>query len=170
MITEAAMSGAAAAATDASEGSAWAIASGVATALPAVLDAAAPAIPLPPTSRSARILKNPPIKVVRMPRRMPASPPWSNISRLIPAPRAKAKNGMSSGPPFVRKSRMCTSRLPRIMPTIRGISTATSAMIGMLAIPAAPSAIMVKKGPSFSDKIEIAPTSRSLPNSPTSAA
>ena len=146
------------------------MASGVATAFPAVLDAAAPAIPLPPTRRSARMLKKPPTKVVSTPSRMPARPPCSSISRLIPAPSANAKKGMSSGPPFVRKSRILASRLPRIMPTTNGTRTATSAMIGIFAIPAAPSAIMVKKGPSFRDKMEIAPTSRSLPNSPTSAA
>ncbi|SUH39579.1 Uncharacterised protein [Salmonella enterica subsp. enterica] len=38
--------------------------------------------------------------------RIPASPPCSNISRLMPAPSAKAKKGMSSGPPLVKKSRI----------------------------------------------------------------
>ncbi|MNP58972.1 hypothetical protein D3C76_1539340 [compost metagenome] len=106
VITEAAINGAAAAATLANEGSAWAIANGVATALPAVLDAAAPAMPEPPTSRSARILKKPPTKVVNTPSRTPAIPPCSNISRLMPAPSAKAKNGIRIGPPLVRKSRI----------------------------------------------------------------
>ena len=44
------------------EGSTRAMAAGVATALPAVLEAAAPAIPVPPTARSARILKRKPHK------------------------------------------------------------------------------------------------------------
>ncbi len=122
------------------------IASGVATALPAVLDAA-PAIP-PPTSRSARILKNPPIKVVRMPRENAASPPRSNISRLIPAPEQK-QNGMSSWSAFRQEVAHVHVKAARIMPTIRGISTATSAMIGMLAIPA-PQRDHGEKGPSFS--------------------
>ena len=55
------------------------------------------------------------------------------------------------------------SRFPQIIPMIRGISVAINDSIGMEAIPAVPIAIIVKNGPSFSDKIEIAPASVSSP-------
>lgn len=58
---------------------------------------------------------------------------------------------------------MSCSRFPQIIPMIRGISVAINDSIGMEAIPAVPIAIIVKNGPSFSDKIEIAPASVSSP-------
>ena len=54
--------------------------------------------------------------------------------------------------------------LLRLIPAPIGIiSVAINDSIGMEAIPAVPIAIIVKNGPSFSDKIEIAPASVSSP-------
>ena len=75
----------------ANDGSTRATAAGVATALPAVLDAAAPQIPVPPTPLSASILNNPPKKVVIMPKRIPGRPASIIVFKFKPAPRANAK-------------------------------------------------------------------------------
>ena len=50
-------------------------AAGVAMALAAVLEIAAPAIPDPPVALSAKIAKKPPTKVVMIPSIIPGKPP-----------------------------------------------------------------------------------------------
>ena len=99
VIVEAATKGVALAANALIEGSARARACGVATAFPAVLEAAAPAMPLPPAALSDNILKIPPTKVVNTPSKIPGSPALNNDPSSMPAPRANAKKGMSMGPP-----------------------------------------------------------------------
>jgi hypothetical protein len=84
-------------------------------------------------------------------------------------PHANAKNGISIGPPLVKNFRMSESRLPRIIPISIGTITATNDIRGMFAITALPRAIIVRKGPSFIERIAIAPTSVSYPDSHVSA-
>ena len=56
------------------------------------------------------------------------------------------------------------SRFPQINPISSGTNTAIRDLIGIFASPVAPRAISVKNGPSFSDRIEIAPVSVAFPN------
>ena len=65
---------------------------------------------------------------------------------------------------FLHASRKPLSRFPQINPISSGTNTATRDIIGILASPVAPSAIRVKNGPSFKDRMEIAPVSVALPN------
>lgn len=67
------------------------------------------------------------------------------------------------GSDFSANSRNVSSRFPHTMPIINGINVAINASTGIDAIPAVPIAIIVKKGPSFNDKMEIAPASLSSP-------
>ena len=57
-----------------------------------------------------------------------------------------------------------------IKPMISGIMLAMIAVIGNFPIPAVPSAIIVKNGPSFKVRIAVAPTSDSSPYSPARVA
>ena len=74
VTVEATISGVATVAKALSDGSANVNACGVATAFPAVLEAAAPAMPLPPVSLSDKTLKKPPTNVVRTPNKIPGRP------------------------------------------------------------------------------------------------
>ena len=56
------------------------------------------------------------------------------------------------------------SRFPQINPIKIGIKVAIRDLIGIFASPVAPKATRVKNGPSFKDKIEIAPVSVAFPN------
>ena len=73
-ITDAATCTVAAGAIGANEGSASATACGTAAELPAVLDAAAPAMPEPPSSRSTAMHTMPVTITTVRPRRMPGRP------------------------------------------------------------------------------------------------
>ena len=91
------------------------------------------------------------------------------MAKFIPAPKAKAKNGIGSVSPGFKKVRISGSRLPSNMPMAMGSSTAMKAMIGKFA-PSMPNAIRVKNGPSLSERTATAPTSDRLPYWPVSAA
>ena len=56
------------------------------------------------------------------------------------------------------------SKLPQTKPIKIGMMTATRDMNGMLASPVAPRATRVKNGPSFKDRMEMAPVSVAFPN------
>jgi len=56
------------------------------------------------------------------------------------------------------------SMFPHTKPISSGTIVATRAMKGILASPVAPNAIKVKKGPSFNERMEIAPVSVASPN------
>ena len=62
--------------------------------------------------------------------------------------------------------RMSSSKLPRMQPTTMGMTQPMRVLKGILAMPAAPRATMVKKGPSLMERMETAPTSVLSPYSP----
>ncbi|EHC43584.1 hypothetical protein LTSEALA_1004 [Salmonella enterica subsp. enterica serovar Alachua str. R6-377] len=101
---------------------------------------------------------------------MPEEPAVISRAKSIPYPNPKAKKGIVTTLPCLRNLRMSSSRLPKIMPMIMGIITATRFIKGIDTMPADPNASMVKKGPSFNDITAIAPPSVSSPYSPTNAA
>ncbi len=86
------------------------------------------------------------------------------------APSGNAKNGIMITVAGARNFLISSSILPRINPAKIGTIVATKAINGISAIPVAPNANMVKKGPSLMDKIETAPTSVESPYSPAKAA
>ena len=96
-------------------------------------------------------------------RTTPPTPPNAILLRLIPAPIGIIMKNVMIGIASAATLRNVLSRFPQIIPMIRGISVAINDSIGMEAIPAVPIAIIVKNGPSFSDKIDIAPASVSSP-------
>ena len=75
---------------------------GVAIALAAVLEIAAPAIPEPPVPLSAKIAKKPPTKVVITPNKIPGKPPCTICTKLILAPKQKPTIMMMAVTPFDR--------------------------------------------------------------------
>src|SRR5260370_9863969 len=97
-ITEAATWMVAMGAMAAYVGSAIATACGVPAAFPAVLDAAAPATPEPPSKRSAVMQTIPVMTTTATPRRIPGRPAVVTDLRLIPPPNLKAMNGTEIGP------------------------------------------------------------------------
>ena len=154
------------------------MAAGVAIALPATADSQAPA----KTLRAGRgrlrkayqpyrnnIAPPPESSTVIKPSTMPIMPDVSSTEKLMPAPIAKAANGIISFSPGARNSRTKRLLLPKIKPKIIGKIAANKATSGKSAKPAVPSATMVKNGPSLSDNTEIAPRSVLLPNWPVSA-
>src|SRR5262245_37239687 len=96
-ITDAATWTVAASATGAYDGSAIATACGTAAELPAVLDAAAPATPVPPRSRSTVIHTRPVSRRTVTPSTIPGKPAVATDIRLIVCPSVKAINGMIIG-------------------------------------------------------------------------
>src|SRR5215471_11180376 len=91
-ITDAATWTVAAAATGAYDVSASATACGTAAELPAVLEAAAPAIPVPPNNLSARIHTHPVTTRTVTPMITPGIPAVSTAVRLMVCPRVNAMN------------------------------------------------------------------------------
>src|SRR5215468_4834581 len=96
-MTDAATWTVAAAATGAYDGSAIATACGTAAELPAVLEAAAPAIPRPPNNLSARMHTVPVTITTAMPKTTPGTPAVATDFKLIVCPKVKAMNGTIIG-------------------------------------------------------------------------
>ena len=96
-MTEAVTCTVAAAATATYAGSASATACGTAAELPAVLDAAAPATPVPPSSRSTTMQAVPVRTRTESPSATPGSPAVTTDDRLIVCPSVKAMNGTMIG-------------------------------------------------------------------------
>ena len=142
-------------------------------AFPAVLASAAPAMtfrvergcPRKTCHSHRHSTAAPPDRTtVIRPNNTPIAPEVSSTSNLIPAPMAKAANGMISFSPGPRKALAVGLVLPRIKPRIIGKMAAKSASAGKAASPAAPRAIMVRNGPSLIESTEIAPLSLEFPN------
>ena len=95
-ITEVATSAVAAGAIGLNAGTISAISTGVATAAPAELDAATPAVPSPPPiNLSAKISGIPVMIITATPSRMPSNPVCAITPKSMVLPNAKAKNGIS---------------------------------------------------------------------------
>src|SRR5699024_12278187 len=88
---------------------------------------------------------------------MPTAPEDNRTRKSMPAPMEKATNGMIRRSPGARNSRALSERFPKTKPKNIGKIAATKAQIGNCASPAAPSATMVKKGPSLIDNTAIEP-------------
>ncbi len=128
-------------------GSAIAIALGTAAALPAVLDAAAPAIPEPPSAMSARMHTVPVTATTNTPSSTPDRPDETTECRLMFCPSVNAMNGMMIGSCRPKKSRMSRSRLPSTAPATIGAITDTMVSQGIAASPAPTRNSMVTNGP-----------------------
>ncbi len=159
-ITEVATSAVAAGAIGLNCGSISAISTGVATAAPAVLDAATPAVPSPPPiNRSVRMSGIPVMMITDTPSMMPSSPVSAMTPRLMVLPRAKAKKGISVWTAFPKKSRSSGSRFPNANPTINGKTAPTNTCGSNEAMPAVPRITMVINGPDSRDISTNAPAS-----------
>lgn len=128
-------------------GLAIATTAGAAAALPAVFQAATPAMAVPAISRSTKNKQMLEGMRTLMPRRKPINPAAQTILRLSVVPRAKVKKGMCAGAASPRNSRREGSRLPRIKPTTSGRTAPNMDCRGKAERPATPSVTMVKKGP-----------------------
>ena len=146
-ITEAATCTVAAPATEAYDVSARATACGTAAELPAVLEAAAPAIPVPPNSLSATMHTKPVTVTTVTPRTIPGIPAVATDFRFIVCPRVKAMNGTMIGSCVAKKFLMSSSRLPRIAPATIGAITETIVSHGMTARPVPTKISIVRNGP-----------------------
>src|SRR6267143_476667 len=146
-ITEAATWTVAGPATGTYDGSARATACGTAAEFPAVLDAAAPAIPEPPSSLSVTMHTKPVTATTVTPRTIPGIPAVATDFMLIVWPRVKAMNGTMIGSCFEKKFLMSSSRLPRVAPTTIGAITETIVSHGMTARPAPTKITIVRNGP-----------------------
>ena len=139
------------------------------TAFAAVEAAAMPATPLPPVSLSATTSTTPLIAITLSPSSTPSRPARHTLARLMPAPSAKAKNGISTGIARGRKSRHSRSSTPSSTPVASGSTAPTSVCHGNADSPAAPSVTIVRNGPDSTLMIEYAATSFARPSCPISA-
>src|SRR5699024_1031817 len=98
------------------------------------------------------------------PSNTPIAPERTSSLKSIPAPIENPTNGIISFSPGAKKARAILDELPRIKPRMIGKIAAKRVWTGKSASPAAPSAIIVKNGPSLIDKIEIEPLSVVEPN------
>ena len=127
--------------------SAIATACGTAAEFPAVLEAAAPAIPLPPSSLSARMQTKPVTATTVMPRMTPGAPAVTTAFRLMVWPSVNAMNGTMIGSCEPKNSLMSSSRLPSIAPARIGAITDSIVSHGMTARPAPTKISIVRNGP-----------------------
>src|SRR6267142_4270825 len=146
-ITEAATWTVAGPATGTYDGSARATACGTAAEFPAVLEAAAPAIPEPPSSLSVTMHTKPVTATTVTPRTIPGIPAVATDFMLIVWPRVKAMNGTMIGSCVPKKFLMSSSRLPRIAPATMGAITETMVSHGMTARPVPTKISIVRNGP-----------------------
>lgn len=117
-ITEVATSEAAAGAIGLNAGTISAISTGVATAAPAELDAAIPAVPSPPPISLSAIISGIPVTIITAtPNRIPNRPVCAITLRSMVLPSAKAKKGISVWTALLKNSRSSGSRLPSVKPT-----------------------------------------------------
>ena len=91
---------------------------------------------------------------------IPGSPPFTIFIRLMDPPNVNPTKGTIKPTRGAKNLLQSSSRLPRIMPTTRGTSTATSDIRGMFARPEAPKATRVRKGPSL--KVSILTAAQSV--------
>ena len=147
-------------------GSASATAAGVIAEFKAVVPIAAPIAFLSFFGRSRLIIKknNTAVAAEIRPRTIPDAPAVKIVFTSVFAPIEIVIKKVTIGCAVLHASRKPLSRLPQTKPIRRGIRTAISDLIGILASPVAPRAISVKNGPSFRDRMEIAPVSVAFPN------
>ena len=147
-------------------GSASATAAGVIAEFKAVVPMAAPIAFLSFFGRSRLIIKKNSTAVAAeiRPRIIPEAPAVRIVLTSVLAPMEIVIKNVTIGCAVLHASRNPLSRLPQINPINKGIRTAIRDLTGIFASPVAPRAISVKNGPSFSDRIEIAPVSVAFPN------
>ena len=142
-------------------------AAGVAIALAAVLEMAAPATPFPPVKRSAAIAAAPPTKVVITPSKIPGRPPSRIWPKLMLAPKQKPTTIMMAVIPFERTFFMYGKAFPNAIPKTSGNTVPTKFQIEMFARPALLNTAIVTIGPTLSVVIPTAPASISSPYTST---
>ncbi|MPM94582.1 hypothetical protein SDC9_141728 [bioreactor metagenome] len=141
-----------------------AISTGVATAAPAELDAAIPAVPSPPPISLSAIISGIPVTIITAtPNRIPNRPVCAITLRSMVLPSAKAKKGISVWTALLKNSRSSGSRLPSVKPTRKGSTAPTNTCGSNDAIPAVPRMIIVISGPDSSDIRTNAPASSLVP-------
>src|SRR5699024_10400047 len=85
-----------------------------------------------------------------------------NSAKFIPAPKEKAKKGMSMVSPGRKNSDILGSRFPNIIPILKGKSTEINEMIGKV-VPINHNEIKVNNGPSLIASMDRPPTSERFP-------
>ena len=95
---------------------------------------------------------------------MPAAPAVMMVLTSVLAPMEIVMKNVTIGCAVAHAFLKPASRLPQMKPISSGTSTAIRESIGIDASPVAPRAISVKNGPSFRDRMEMAPVSVALPN------
>ena len=148
------------------EGSASATAAGVIAEFRAVVPIAAPIAFLSFFGRRRLITKKKITAVAAeiSPSTIPEAPAVRIVLTSVFAPIEIVMKNVTIGCAVLHASRNPLSRFPQKNPISSGTNTAIRDLIGIFASPVAPSAISVKNGPSFSDRIEIAPVSVAFPN------
>ena len=147
-------------------GSASATAAGVIAELRAVVPIAAPIAFLSFFGRRRLITKKKITAVAAeiSPSTIPEAPAVRIVFTSVFAPIEIVIKKVTIGCAVLHASLNPLSRFPQMKPINRGTNTAIKDLIGIFASPVAPSAISVKNGPSFKDRMEIAPVSVALPN------
>ncbi|MNP23790.1 hypothetical protein D3C76_1165110 [compost metagenome] len=137
---------------------------GLATAAPAVEEAATPAVPLPPASHlSARISGIPVTMMTARPSRIPNRPVSMMTEKLMVLPSAKPKKGIRVPVALLKNSFRSGSRLPRAEPIRKGRMAPTKWWPWKEASPVAPRMTMVISGPDSTDMSTKAPDSSLVP-------
>ena len=95
---------------------------------------------------------------------IPAAPAVNIVLTSVFAPIEMVMKNVTIGCAVAHAFRNPASRFPQINPIRIGINVAINDLNGIDASPVAPSATNVKNGPSFNDKMEIAPVSVAFPN------
>ena len=163
-MTAVATSEVAAGAIGLNAGTISAISTGVATAAPAELEAAIPAVPSPPPINLSAIINGIPVTIITAtPNRIPSKPVWAITVKSMVLPSAKAKNGISVCTALLKNSRNSGSRFPRAKPTSNRNTAPTKTCGSNEAIPAVPRIIIVMSGPDSNDINTNAPASSFVP-------
>src|SRR5699024_2071388 len=150
------------------------IASGVATAFPAVDPSEAPTIGFHLKSLKTKYPNVPVTNTVNKPNTTPPSPPSTILPKSIPIPNEKAKAGINIELPLFKNALISSSKLPRTIHTIIGNRTDTKETNENIPStnPIAPKiakATRVKNGSSFNARSEYAALSVLSPYWPADA-
>ncbi len=141
-----------------------AISTGVATAAPAELEAAIPAVPSPPPISLSAIINGMPVMIITAtPSRIPSTPVCAITLKSIVLPNAKAKKGINVCTALLKNSRSSGSRFPSAKPIKNGNTAPTNTCGSNEAIPAVPRITIVINGPDSSDIRTNAPASSLVP-------
>src|SRR5471030_428191 len=163
-MTETATSAVAAGASALNFGTISAINIGVATAAPAELEAAIPAVPSPPPMNMSAKISGIPVTIITViPSTMPSKPVCEITAKFMVLPKAKAKNGTSVCNALQKNSRSSESRFPNVKPIRSGRKVPTKTFGPNEVMPVVPSIIIVIKGPDSNDIRTNAPASSFVP-------